>query len=102
MAFYSRKRAVYRIGNKACPLSVFISKTTPAGVWRKPSDLSGPKASAICQSLLERSLWSLTMSLACCTSRTKEWERTETSDLEDSNLPITGQQQKTHLLKAIL
>ena len=42
------------------------------------------------------------MSLACCTSRTKEWERTETSDLEDSNLPITGQQQKTHLLKAIL
>ena len=26
--------AVFQTGNKACPLSVFISKTTSAGVWR--------------------------------------------------------------------
>jgi hypothetical protein len=40
------------------------------------------------------------MSLACCTSRTKKWERKETADLEESNSPITGQQQKTHLTKS--
>jgi hypothetical protein len=39
------------------------------------------------------------MSLACCASRTKEWERTETEDLEESNSPIIGQQQKTTLRK---
>jgi hypothetical protein len=41
------------------------------------------------------------MSLACCTSRTKE-ERTETADLEESNSPITGQQQKTQFTKSDL
>src|ERR1700726_1786181 len=35
----SRERAVLRIGNKACPFSVFIGNETPTGVWRnKPAD----------------------------------------------------------------
>jgi hypothetical protein len=35
----SQKRAVLRIGNKACPLLVFIGKETQSGVWRnKPAD----------------------------------------------------------------
>ena len=42
------------------------------------------------------------MSLACCSSGTKEWERKETANLEKSHSPITRQEQKTHLLKEIL
>jgi len=42
------------------------------------------------------------MSLACCTSRTKEWERTETADLKELNSPIKRQQQKTEFTKSDL
>jgi hypothetical protein len=42
------------------------------------------------------------MSLACCTSRIKEWERTETPNLEELNSPIKRQQQKTHFTKSDL
>ena len=49
----SQKRAVLRIGNKACPLLVFIGNETPAGVVEEQTGgLSGHEASARCQSLL--------------------------------------------------
>jgi hypothetical protein len=31
---FPEKNSIKNGGNKACPLSVFISETTPTGVWR--------------------------------------------------------------------